>query len=212
MYNVLRPILNKGGAGRSSTRQETVDALIPLVAHHGDLLALYDRALRDLSDRRVATSVEAVMNRHRNELAKLKETVLASGGVPPTGVGLNRLPERLGDSDGEMLHALADAEREYRDALREVLDYPHHQIRTRAILNNNITGSTERLGALNPLIARAPRKATPPPPIPEDDVTGTPSDLPHTVQTADPMDQPMHQRKDHIDADPTPTASKTTNG
>lgn len=175
MYPIFRPLLNKGGAGRSLSRADTVEALNPLVDHHGRLLAAYDVAIRMLADREAARRVEATMSRSRTELAKLRETVLSNGGVPPTGIGLRDEPIDLGSDDGAVLRNLRQREDDYRAALREALAYPHHQIRTIAILENNVKGSDERLAILGELVERASseRQAGP---GPVDEATTRPAD------------------------------------
>lgn len=194
MYPILRPILNRGGAGRSATREETVEALNPLVLQHARLLRAYNAVLAGLADRDAAARLETVMNRLRTELGKLRETVLANGGTPPSTVGLRA--EIAGDSDRALLEALEQAERAYRQALRETLAYPHHQMRTIAILENNLTGSEERLGVLRPLVDRASSRRARPAPVPADEATGQPADLPHTALHAGPEEQPATQRRD----------------
>jgi hypothetical protein len=181
MYPIFRPILNKGGAGRSLSRVDTVDALNPLVEHHGALLAAYSAGLLALGDRALAERLETVMTQHRTELGKLRESVLANGGVPPTGIGIVVDPAELGDNDGEILHAIETRERAYRDALKEALDYPHHQIRTIAILENNVKGSEERIGVLRPLVDRTPRRPRRDRPVAVDETTTLPADLEKTV-------------------------------
>jgi hypothetical protein len=199
MYPILRPFLNKGGAGRSLSRADTIEALNPLVVHHGALIDSYNEALRLLSDRQVAQDIERVMNRLRTELVKLKETVLALGGVPPNGVGRAAV-EPLGSNDSDVLRALGEREAAYRDALRDALGYPHHQIRTIAILENNVTGSSERLRMIRPLAERAPRR-TAARPTPVDRTTATPADLEHTAQSPAHGEQPAALRAEKSDSD-----------
>jgi hypothetical protein len=182
----------RGGAGRSMTREETVDALLPLVRRHHDLLHTYDAAIRHLNDRDLAARLNDGMNRARTELAKLKETVFSLAGTPPNGTDLD--PDvRLGGSDSEIMHALDDAERAYRDALTDTLGLAHHQLRTTAILENNVTGSESRLGVLHPIVTRMRRPENRPsytPPIPVREATETPVDLAHDEHHAGAMKQP----------------------
>lgn len=199
MYPILRPFLNKGGAGRSLSREDTVEALNPLVEHHGRLILIYNTAIRSLNNRDTAQKVETVMNRNRAELGKLKETVLACGGVPPTGVGLRDEEVDLGSNDGAILHNLEQHERAYREALKEALNYPHHQIRTVAILENNVTGSTERISMLRPLVDRTPRRERPARPAPVEEHTELPADLEHTAQSPDHGEQPAALRAERQD-------------
>jgi len=199
MYPFLRPILNKGGAGRSLSRKDTIEALNPLIEHHGRLLATYNAAILNLGDRQLAQQVETLLNRHRTELAKLRETVLALGGIPPSGIGLRNEEIHLGTNDGEILYQLEQRERDYRSALKETLDYPHHQIRTNAILANNITGSDERIGSLRPLVDRTPRRDKAAQPAPVNEATDEPADIDHTTQTAAHGEQPAALRAERAD-------------
>ena len=162
MYPILRPFLNKGGAGRSMTREESIDALNPVVHRHAELLLAYGAAIRDLSDRGLAEALDGVMNRARTELAKLKESVFALGGTPPNSTDLDPAAVRLGRDDAEILHALDDRERAYRDALSDTIGLPHHQIRTTAILENNLKGSEARIGVLHPMVTRMRRPSSTP--------------------------------------------------
>ncbi len=158
MYPVIKPLLNLGGAGRSMTRQESIVALNPVVTRHAELLHAYDAAIRSLSDRGLADVLREEMNRARTELSKLKESVFSLGGTPPNSTDLD--PDvHLGDDDAAILHALDDRERAYRDALRDAIGLDHQQIRTTAILENNLKGSEVRLGALLPLVSRMRRPA-----------------------------------------------------
>ena len=159
MYPILRPILNRGGAGRSLNRADTVEMLVPLVSRHQELIFAYDAALRRLADREAAGRIEPVMSRLRNDLMKLRETVFALGGTAPSGVDIDREAVLAGQNDGEILHALHEAERAYRDAINEVLEYPHHQMRTIAILENHRAGSEARLDVLHPMASRTGRRA-----------------------------------------------------
>jgi hypothetical protein len=159
------------------TREESVEALVPLVHEHQRLLLAYDTAIRTLADRDLADRLNAGMNRARTELAKLHETIYSLGGTAPTGVGLDT-DVRLGATDAEIIHALDDRERAYRDALEKALDLPHHQLRSTAILENNIKGSKARLDTLYPAVTRMRRpESRPARPVPVDETTDTPVDV-----------------------------------
>ena len=180
MYPLLQPIFNKGGAGRSMTREESVEALSPLVREHQKLLLAYDTAIRTLRDRDLAAQINSGMNRARTELAKLRETIFSLGGDTSNGVDLDT-DVRLGDSDAAIVHALDDRERAYRDELQRTLKLSHHQMRSIAILENTVKGSNARLDTLYPYVTRMrkperPAEERPPEPVPVDD-TATPIDL-----------------------------------
>ena len=198
MYPIVKSLMFRGGAGRSMTREETVDALVPLVRRHHDLLHTYDAAIRQLDDRDIAARLNDGMNRARTELAKLKETIFSLAGTPPNGTDLD--PDiRLGDSDAEIMHALDDAERAYRDALNDTLGMAHQQLRTTAILENNVTGSDARLGVLHPIVTRMRRPETHrhshAAPVAVDDATETPVDIAHDEQHAGAREQPVIEVK-----------------
>lgn len=181
MYPLLQPILNRGGAGRSMTREESVEALSPLVREHQKLILAYDAAIRNLDDRDLAARINSGMNRARTELAKLRETIFSLAGNTSNGVDLDPDDVNLGDSDAAIIHALDDRERAYRDALEHTLNLPHQQLRSTAILENGIKGSNARIDTLYPFVTRMPKpesrnEGRPTPPVPEDN-TETPVDL-----------------------------------
>ncbi len=196
MYPILKPFLNLGGAGHSMTREQSAEALNPLVTQHGRLILAYDAALRHLADRDLAARLNDGMNRLRTELAKLKETVFSLAGTPPNGTHLD--PDvHLGDTDAEIVHRLDDAERAYRDALHDALDLPHQQLRTVAILENNVKGSDARIGVLHPFATRMRRPDDRPAvSVPEDRVTDVPADLAPDVQHAGADEQPVIEIED----------------
>ena len=159
MFPVLRPILNKGGAGRYVSREETVPRLNPLVAQYLRVLSAYDYTLPRLSGAIDATELNALMPHARTHAAKLSETVFSMGGTPPNGTDLEPGASGQGTTDAEMLHHILDLERAYHDALTEEVDSVHHQERTRAILTHVAEGSETRLEALRVLTNRLPRPA-----------------------------------------------------
>ncbi len=197
MYNVLKPFLNRGGAGHSMDRRTSADALNPLVTQHGRLILAYDAALRHLEDRDLAAHLNDGMNRLRTELSKLKETVLSLDGSPPNGVRLD--PDlHPGDTDAEIVHRLDDLERAYRDALHDALALPHQQLRTTAILENNLKGSDTRIGVLHPFATRMRRPDERPASrsVPVDRVTDVPVDLAPDAQHAGVDEQPVIEVED----------------
>ena len=187
MYPLLQPIFNKGGAGRSMTREESVEAISPLVREHQQLLHAYDAAIRTLSDRDLAAQLNNGMNRARTELAKLRETIYSLGGDTSNGTDLDPDNVHLGDSDAAIVHALDERERAYRDALQHTLKLPHQQLRSTAILENNIKGSNARIDTLDPFVTRMRkperRAESRPEPVPTDN-TATPVDLAPDAQHA----------------------------
>jgi bacterioferritin (cytochrome b1) len=159
MYPVLRPLLNKGGAGSYISRAETAERLLPLVEQHNRLLQAYHYALERLQDGAAREHLEALMPGARTHAAKLNETVYSAGGTPPLGTHLGPGETGRGDTDAEMLHHVLDLERDHHGALAEEIDAVHHQERTRAILGHVARGSEARLEALRTLTNRLPRPA-----------------------------------------------------
>ena len=149
MFQALRPILNKGGAGHYATRAQSVERLLPVADRHVRLLATYGGVLAALPAGPVRERIEAMMPFLRTEVSKISETLLSYGATPPSGVGVG--PEGLGATDDERLLALADREREFGKALTDEVDAVHHQERTRAILGHNADASGRRLDILREL-------------------------------------------------------------
>ena len=147
MFPVLRPILNRGGAGYSISRQETIDRLTPHVQRGLELSRAYARTLPRLDARDAVARLEALMPYLRTEIGKLYETIFSAGGTVPTGVGMRdeRVPA---DDEGDPLTTLTRLERGFGKALREEVDSVHHQERTRAILRSVAAGSDGRLDVL----------------------------------------------------------------
>ena len=156
MFPALRPILNKGGAGRYISREESVERLKPVAERHLDLLQTYEAALARMADGPAKERVEAMMPYLRTETAKISETILSLGGAPPTGAGREALAVVEG-SDRNRVQGLLDAERDFGGMLREEVDAVHHQERTRAILGHNAEASTSRIDLLRGVAADVAR-------------------------------------------------------
>ena len=159
MFPALRPILNKGGAGRYISREESVDRLQPMVVRQLDLVYLYDAVVSRLADGPAKARLTSIMPNLRTELSKLYETVYSLGGTAPTGVEREALASDAGATDVDRLGALVDAEAAFGDALREEADTAHHQERTRAILIHNADASSSRLGVLREFTQTSSRRA-----------------------------------------------------
>ena len=148
MFPSLRPILNKGGAGRYISREESVERLQPIVVRQLDLVYLYDAVVARLAEGPAKERLTSIMPNLRTELSKLYETLFSLGGTAPTGVERDALATDPGTTDEERLHALIEAEAAFDTVLREEADDVHHQERTRAILIHNADASASRLGLL----------------------------------------------------------------
>lgn len=159
MFTVLRPLLNKGGAGHYISRRETAERLLPLVVRHNRLLQAYGYTLDRLHNHDARGRIEALMPALRIHLGKLDEAVYSAGGTPSLGTHLEPGETGHGTTDAEMLFHVLDLERAYHGALADEVDIVHHQERTRAILGHLAAGSETRLEALRTLTNRLPRPA-----------------------------------------------------
>lgn len=148
MFPVLRPFLNKGGAGHYISREASVERLQPLVEKHLRLLYAYDGILAQMADGPTKERLSALMPYVRTELSKLYETIFSLGGSAPTGVAMEPGSVTFGGSEANQLFALVEEERAFGKAMREEVDAVHHQERTRAILNHNADASGSRLDVL----------------------------------------------------------------
>ncbi len=153
MFPALRPILNKGGAGRYISREESVERLRPISDRHLDLLQAYDRALAALPDGAAKEQITAMMPYLRTETAKMSETILSLGGATSTGAHRQPLAPEPGRTDRQRVEGLLEAEHDFGKALREEVDVVHHQERTRAILTHNAEASDSRIDLLRGILA-----------------------------------------------------------
>ena len=140
-------ILNKGGAGVSITREETIERLNPIIERLSGLNHRYAAAIDKLAHQDHAADLKAHLMTSRVDVGKLSETVLSAGGVPYNAVDLE--PENFvaEGSDDEILEHLRDEERQMQDALRQESKVRHH-IRTEAILMNVRRNSEARMATL----------------------------------------------------------------
>ncbi|MEX0822443.1 MAG: hypothetical protein WD021_09885 [Rhodothermales bacterium] len=146
--------LNKGWAGKTLSRQETVERINPLLRTHYELNRAYEYAIRNLSDAETADRLEVLQKTARGDVGKLSETVLSAGGVAYNGTDLEPGDVDLGSNDASILGELERLESALAAALDEELE-EEHQIRTRAILGVVRNNSRERLD----YVRRAARNA-----------------------------------------------------
>ena len=156
MFPALRPILNKGGAGRYISREESVERLLPMAEHHLDLCAAYDAALAALPEGMAKERLGALAPYLRIETAKIYETILSLGGTAPTGTEREPAAPATGDA-ASILSRLREAEAGFATRLTDEVDAVHHQERTRAILEHNARASASRLGVIRDIIAATSR-------------------------------------------------------
>lgn len=152
-------IFQKGGIGQSLSRQDTIDRLNPLIKQHMELNHAHNAVIGALSDADLAAALSAEQRIARMDVGKMMETVFSAGGVAYNGVELEPASYHLGDTDDDMLFELLDRETALRDAVDAEfkLDGLEHQIRTKAILNNVLTHSQQRLDLLKTATKRRRR-------------------------------------------------------
>lgn len=140
--------LNKGGAGISISRKETVKRLEPISRELSRLNHYYLAAAERMSHEDVAEEIQRHLRKSYMDVGKLAETVLSTGGVPYNATDLEPENFVLEGSDSEMLEALREKEEEFQRFVKAEDDIDH-QIRTQAILLNVKTSSQERLNFVN---------------------------------------------------------------
>ncbi|QXD15760.1 hypothetical protein GQ464_002095 [Rhodocaloribacter litoris] len=140
-------LLKKGWAGRTLSRQETVERLNPLIRRLYEVMHAYLYAEQYLADREVAASFAAPMKILRADIGKLSETVFSCGGVAYNGTDLETSDFDLGRTDEAILFNLLEAEEGFFEAL-EAEKEVEHQMRTRAILDVLRANSRSRLELL----------------------------------------------------------------
>ncbi len=148
---MINPILNKGGFGKSYTREETVRRIRPLAELHHRLVYAYLYAIEHLSDREVAAELDALQPENRTDGAKLMEVIYANGGYASTGAELQLEQMDLGKDDASILRKLLELEETFYNQVKKEYEDKNHQIRTLAILENVLRHSEERLKKLKTL-------------------------------------------------------------
>ena len=146
-------LLNRGWAGQTLSRSETVERLRPLVQQHIELNHHYSAAARHCDDARVVDVLERLLKTARTDVGKLSETVLSCGGTPPNGTELEPEDFALRGTLLDLFETLHALETEFNDALAQELDL-EHQMRTRGVLEAIKSNSQDRLNALKALHRR----------------------------------------------------------
>ena len=122
-------LLQKGWAGRTISREETIERLNPIIRIMTEMLHRY-AAVRSTADADDRPEIDRVMKTLRADIGKVAETVFSCGGTAYSGIELD--PDDFAEDDGGWT-GLRDAEDVLASALREEQDV-EHQMRTRAIL------------------------------------------------------------------------------
>lgn len=152
---IKEALLNRGWAGKTITRAETVERLNPLIRQFLRLNHNYQSLIRSHSEPAVTEALERVQKTARADVGKLSETVLSCGGTPENGIDLTDDDVELDGDELTMIHQLRELETALNEAITEELDDVEHQMRTRGILEAIKSNSSERRELLSDLIDRA---------------------------------------------------------
>lgn len=150
---IKEALLNRGWAGKTISRAETVERLNKLLLQHLKLNHYYQYVIRSHSDPEVTEALARVQKTSRADVGKLSETILSCGGTAENGTDLDPDDFQLGPDELEMLSQLEDRETEYNGALTREIDEVEHQMRTRGILEAVRSNSTDRLELVRGLTA-----------------------------------------------------------
>ncbi len=142
-------ILNKGWAGRTIDRQDTIDRVNPIIMDLTGLMHFYEDAAARLGGT-AAGEIHAALKTLRGDIGKLCETVFSAGGVAYSGTDIEPGSLKLSDS---LFEELADRERAFCASIVEESEV-EHQMRTRAILAVAGSNGATRLKMLRTLSGR----------------------------------------------------------
>ncbi len=154
---MLNFFLNKGGAGVSLSRQETVNRLNPIIRSHYELNQAYSAFNDQIEDRDIADRLAGFLRTARIDIGKLAETVFSAGGVAYNGVDMRNTSLDVLPGKDTMLDDLLRREKQFQDAL-DAESEVQHQIRTQAILKNIQANSQAREKYLQELSHRMSRQ------------------------------------------------------
>jgi len=139
-------LLNRGGAGKSITRHETAGAMSELVRRLISITRTYNHLLEAVRNEESDQRLGAMQNRTRTDIGKLSEIILSTGGITPRYAD----PVSTSDDPDQLIRALNEAERAFRDELEESLKLKHHY-RTIAVLETLHKNTEDRIGLVREL-------------------------------------------------------------
>ena len=150
---IKEALLNRGWAGQTLSRSDTVEHLNPLIQQHIELNHHYQAAVQACDDERVVGVLERLQKTARTDVGKLSETVLSCGGTPYNGTDLDPDDFTLRGRLLDLFEELRELETDFNSALADELDL-EHQMRTRGVLEAVKSNSQDRLNALDALQRR----------------------------------------------------------
>ena len=135
-------ILRKGWAGKTISRDETVQKLNPLIEAHVALNHAYTSLLPLLKSYDAKQELASILKTARLDVGKLMEVVFSCGGTAFNGTAIE--PGSFALSSNNALTELRKQEDTFREFL--MAERPvEHQIRTEAVLTRLLTNSDVRL-------------------------------------------------------------------
>jgi hypothetical protein len=142
-------LLNKGWAGTTIDRAETVDRINPVIRSLTELMHYYEFAASQSAQMGKETIAQS-QRTLRMDIGKLCETVYSCGGVAYSGTDIE--PGSL-TLDGSVPDRLTEHERAFCD-LVDAEGAIEHQIRTRAVLGVARANGEARLAMIRSLAGR----------------------------------------------------------
>ena len=140
-------LLQKGWAGRTIDRAETIERINPMIRTMTELMHLYIAATESTTRPELRQAIEESLRTLRMDIGKMCEIVFSCGGVAYSGTELETDDFRLGDG---LSAAIETKEQELREAI-EVQAKAEHQMRSRAILLNVDNNQKTRMNAVRGL-------------------------------------------------------------
>jgi hypothetical protein len=126
-------LLQKGWAGKTISRAETVDRVNPVIHRLIALNQHYDAFLRSSREEGLDAELASLQKTARADVGKLAETVFSCGGTPYNGTDLEPSSFAVDNNQRAALTALRDLETSFVDFVADEVNV-EHQMRTRAIL------------------------------------------------------------------------------
>lgn len=139
--------LKKGWAGKTISRQETVERLNPILRRHNALLLSHGDATGIISESDANRQYERYLNMMRADSGKLSESILSCGGAPELGAGAGNPTSTSTSSSDDRISSLIDDEQQFLSVIDDELK-ANHQMRTRAVLGAVQKNTRERLSFL----------------------------------------------------------------
>ena len=142
-------LLNKGWAGRTIDRKDTIDRVNPVIMDLTGLMHFYEDAAERLGGA-AGEEIHAALKTLRGDIGKLCETVYSAGGVAYSGTDIEPGSLKLSES---LFEDLAERERAFCASIVEEAEV-EHQMRTRAVLAVTGSNGANRLKMLRTLSGR----------------------------------------------------------